>query len=130
MYVRPGYREKLADLQGTLKAHLRFYNKISRSHRPCNENWDAHFLCVHAGCLQTHPCLKGNLRVTCSRYLQHTYVSIHVRRDVREALGVGKFFCMLKSDLYEDHMIKTIFLKYTPSSSQFRKNYLLHSLVI
>ena len=29
-------------------------------------------------------------------------------------LGVGKFFCMLKFDLYEGHMIKNYFLKYTP----------------
>ena len=36
--VRPGYREKSADLQGALKLHLQFYNRISRSHRPCNEN--------------------------------------------------------------------------------------------
>ena len=35
--------EKMADLQMTLKVHLRFYNRISRSHKPCNENWHAHF---------------------------------------------------------------------------------------
>ena len=33
VHVRPGYREKSADLQGTLKAHLRFYNRISRLHK-------------------------------------------------------------------------------------------------
>ena len=38
VHVRPGYREKSPDLQGTLMVHLRFYNKISRSHRLCNEN--------------------------------------------------------------------------------------------
>ena len=57
-------QRKSADFQGTLKVHLRFYNKISRSYRPCNENLHAHFLCLHAGFLQTHPCLKGNLRET------------------------------------------------------------------
>ena len=41
-------QKKSADLQGTLKVHVQFYNRISRSHRPCNENWHAHFLCVHA----------------------------------------------------------------------------------
>ena len=66
VHVRPGYREKSPDLQGTLKAHLRFENKISRSHRPCNENWHTHFPCVHTRYLQTHPCLKGNLRETCA----------------------------------------------------------------
>ena len=38
VHVRPGYKEKSPDLQGTLKAHLRFYNRMSRSYRPCNEN--------------------------------------------------------------------------------------------
>ena len=38
-------QRKSADLQGTLN-YLRFYNKISRSHRPHNENWHAHFLCL------------------------------------------------------------------------------------
>ena len=39
----PCYREKLADLQGTLKLHVRFYNRISRLQRPRNENWHAHY---------------------------------------------------------------------------------------
>ena len=43
MHVHPGYREKSADLQGTLKLYMRFYNKISRSQRPRNENWYAHY---------------------------------------------------------------------------------------
>ena len=43
VHVRPGYREKLPDLQGTLKVHLRIYNKISSLHRPCNENWHVHY---------------------------------------------------------------------------------------
>ena len=30
VHIHPGYREKSADLQGTLKLHLRFSNKISR----------------------------------------------------------------------------------------------------
>ena len=47
-HVCPGYREKSVDLQGTLKLHLPFYNRISRSHRPCNENWHANHLCIHA----------------------------------------------------------------------------------
>ena len=64
MHIRPVYREKSADLQGTVQVCLRFYNKISRSYSPCNKNLHAHFLCWHAGYLQTHPCLKGNLRET------------------------------------------------------------------
>ena len=40
--------KKSADLQGTLKVHLRLYNKISRLHRPRNEIWHAHFLCMYA----------------------------------------------------------------------------------
>ena len=43
VHIRPGYREKSGDLQGTLKVHLQFYDRISRSHRPCNENWHAHY---------------------------------------------------------------------------------------
>ena len=38
VHICPGYREKLVDLQGTLKVHVQFYNRISRSYRPCNEN--------------------------------------------------------------------------------------------
>ena len=64
MHVHPGYSKKSANLQGTHKVHLRFYNKMSRSYSPCNENLHAHFLCLHAGYLQMHPCLKGNLRET------------------------------------------------------------------
>ena len=48
MHVRLRYIENLADLQGTRKLYLRCYNKISRLHKPCNENWHAHFLCVYA----------------------------------------------------------------------------------
>ena len=48
VHVRPGYRENSTDLQVTLKLHLQFYDKISRSHRPRNENWQAHLPCVHA----------------------------------------------------------------------------------
>ena len=43
VHVRPGYREKSADLQGTLKLPLQFYDRISRSHRLCNGNWHAHY---------------------------------------------------------------------------------------
>ena len=43
MHARPGYREKLANLQGTLKLHMRFYNRILRLQRPPNENWHAHY---------------------------------------------------------------------------------------
>ena len=43
MHIRPGYREKSANLQGTLQLHVRFYNKISRWQRPHNENWRAHY---------------------------------------------------------------------------------------
>ena len=39
VHVNPGYREKSADLQGTLKLHMRFYNRIYQGHRdPRNEN--------------------------------------------------------------------------------------------
>ena len=55
-------QRKSADLQGTLELHLQFYDKISRSHRPCNENWHAHFLCMHAVWLQMHPYLRRNIR--------------------------------------------------------------------
>ena len=65
VHVRPGYREKSADLQGTLKVH-----KISRSYSPCNENLHAHFLCLHAGYLQMYQCLKGNLRETYAAHLR------------------------------------------------------------
>ena len=36
------------------------------------------------------------------QYLQHTYVSIHVRRDVREA--IGNVWQRLKNDGYENHL--------------------------
>ena len=46
-------------------------------------------------------------------YLPYYYkVSNHIWQLY--ALGVEKFFCMLKFDLYECHMIKNNFLKYTP----------------
>ena len=61
VYVRPGYREKSADLQGNVKVHLRFYDRISRLH---SENWHAHYSLHACRCLQMHPCLKGNLRET------------------------------------------------------------------
>ena len=49
MHVRPGYREKLADLQGTLKLHLRFYDRILRLQTPRNKNWHANYsLRVHS----------------------------------------------------------------------------------
>ena len=38
VHVRPGYREKSANLQGTLKPNLRFYNRFLRLQTPCNEN--------------------------------------------------------------------------------------------
>ena len=34
----PGYREKWANLQGTLKLHMQFFNKMLRLQRPGNEN--------------------------------------------------------------------------------------------
>ena len=43
VHVRPGYREKSADLQGTLKLDLRFYNRILRLQTLHNENWHAHY---------------------------------------------------------------------------------------
>ena len=43
VHVRPGYREKLADLQGTHKPHLRFYNRFLRLQTPRNKNWHAHY---------------------------------------------------------------------------------------
>ena len=43
VYVRPGYRDKSAGLQGTLKVHLRFYNRILRLQTPRNENWHADY---------------------------------------------------------------------------------------
>ena len=57
-------------------------------------------LCMHTVCLQTHPCLKNtpclHMQISTTpllgyvhifqQYLQHTYVSIHVQRYVREAL--------------------------------------------
>ena len=45
VHVRPGFREKSANLQGTLKPHLRFYNRFLRLQT--NENWHAHYsLCA------------------------------------------------------------------------------------
>ena len=38
VHVRPGYREKSANLQGTLKPNLRFYNRFLRLQTPRNEN--------------------------------------------------------------------------------------------
>ena len=43
MHVRPGYREKFPDLQGTLKLHLLFSNRFLRLQTPRNENWHAHY---------------------------------------------------------------------------------------
>ena len=43
VHVCPGYREKSADLQGTLKLHVRFYNRILKLQTPCNENSHAHY---------------------------------------------------------------------------------------
>ena len=74
------------------------------------------------------PCRRRRIMVSLE-YLPYYYkVSNHIWQLY--TLGMGKFFCMLKFDLYECHMIKNNFLKYTPPSSQFRKNYLLHSLII
>ena len=54
MHVRPGYRENLVDLQGTLKLHMQFYNRISRLQRPSAMKIGMHIiLCVHAVWLQT-----------------------------------------------------------------------------
>ena len=35
--------KKSADLQGTLKLQLRFYNRILRLQTPCNGNWHANY---------------------------------------------------------------------------------------
>ena len=43
VHIRPGYRDKLADLQGTLKLQVQFYNRISRSQRLRSENWHGHY---------------------------------------------------------------------------------------
>ena len=43
VHIYPGYKEKSADLEGTLKLHMRFYNRISRLQRPRNEIWHAHY---------------------------------------------------------------------------------------
>ena len=49
VHVRPGYREKSADLQGTLKPHLQFYNRFLRLQGPHNEQWHAHYtLCARS----------------------------------------------------------------------------------
>ena len=49
----PGYREKPADLQGTLKLHVQFYNRISKSQRPRNEYWYTHYS-LHAHSVATN----------------------------------------------------------------------------
>ena len=62
MHVRPGYREKSANLQGTLKVHLRFYNRISRLQSPHNENWNAHYS-LHACSMSTNASMpQGELK--------------------------------------------------------------------
>ena len=43
VHVHPGYIEKLVNVQGTLKLHVRFCDRSSRSQRPHNENWYAHY---------------------------------------------------------------------------------------
>ena len=35
---RTSWLQRKNDLQGTVKVHMHFYNRILRSHRPCNEN--------------------------------------------------------------------------------------------
>ena len=63
-HIRPGYREKLADLQGTLKLHMQFYNRISRLQRPRNKNWHAHYS-LNALSMATNASIsQGNLRET------------------------------------------------------------------
>ena len=42
VHVHPGYREKSADLQGTLKLHMQLYNRMLRLQRSHNEKWHAH----------------------------------------------------------------------------------------
>ena len=39
MHVRPGSRDKSTDLQGALKLHMPFCNRISMLQTPRNENW-------------------------------------------------------------------------------------------
>ena len=64
VHVRPGYREKSPNLQGTLKLHVQFYDRISRSQRPTMKIGMHIILCVHAIWQKTHPRLKGNLGET------------------------------------------------------------------
>ena len=66
MHVRPGYREKSADLQGTFKLHD-FINKFGGCRHPAIKIAMENIPCVLAAWLQMHPCLKGNLRETWAR---------------------------------------------------------------
>ena len=48
-------QRKIVYLQGTPKLHLRFYNRISKSHRPRSENWHAQFsACTQYGYKRIH----------------------------------------------------------------------------
>ena len=60
VHVRPSYREKTADLQGTLKPHVRFYNRISRSQTPRNKNWRAHYS-LHADSVVTNTSMSQRI---------------------------------------------------------------------
>ena len=53
-------QKKWANLQGTLKVHLRFYNRISRLQRPRNENWYAHYS-LHARSMSTNASMPRGL---------------------------------------------------------------------
>ena len=53
VHLRPGYREKSADLQRTLKLYMQLYNRISRSQTPRNENSNANYS-LHARSLATN----------------------------------------------------------------------------
>ena len=96
VHIRPGYREKSLNLQGTLKLHLRYYNRISRLQKPRNENWHAHFSLRESSMVINS--VVGRIHLVCKckslipgyvhifqQYLQHTYMWIHVRWDVRDA---------------------------------------------
>ena len=61
MNVGPCYRDKLADLQGTLE----LYNRISRLQRPHNENWHVHY-CMRARGMATNASISQGV---CTRGL-------------------------------------------------------------
>ena len=70
--VHSGYREKSADLQGKLKLHVQFCNRVSRLQRPAMKISMHLIFCMHAVWLKTHPCLKGNLREDWARGAPHS----------------------------------------------------------